>query len=173
MPNKKNIEAVENLKTLISDSRSIILTEYHGLDSNQMNGLRAKVKEAGGKILIAKNTLLKLALEGAKIKEKSVTEALTGPTAVILTGEDSISSIKAIYELVAKLELPKVKGGLIDGKFTPPKKIEILSMLPSREELLARVVGGLNAPLSGFVNVLSGGQRGLVVALRAIAEKKS
>lgn len=173
MPNQTKVEKVKKLKEKIAESKSIIFAEYHGLDANQVNELRSKIKETGAEMTVAKNTLMKIALEEEKAGSKEVNEQLEGPVATFFGYEDAISPIKALAEFAKKFELPTIKIGIIDGEVTSVTKIDILSKLPSKEELLARLVGGLNAPLSGFVNVLGGSQRKLVYALSALADKKA
>lgn len=172
MPNEKNIQNVKELREKVANAKSMVFAEYHGLGANLMNELRATVRETGAEISIAKNTLLKLALKEENVDDPKTEEQLKGPMATIFSYEDAIAPIKALTDFIEKHELPTIKSGIIDGKFATASEINILSKLPSKEELLARVVGGLKSPITGFVNVLGGPQRGLVTVLKAISEKK-
>jgi len=173
MPNEKKLEKVAELKEKISQAKSVVFAEYHGLNANQVNDLRAKVREAGGEMSVAKNTLVKIALQENNASSKEIEEGLEGPVATFFGFEDPIAPIKALAEFAKKIELPKMKVGLVDGVVATAEKLAILSQLPSKEELLARVVGGMKSPLSGFVNVIGGTRKNLVYVLSAVAGKKS
>ena len=187
MPNQKNIDTLNILKEKLAGAKSVIFAEYHGLTSNQVNDLRSKIKESGAEMSVAKNTLIKVALneenpvmKSSKELSAKIDEELKGPIATIFSYSDAIASIKVLAQFAQNLVaqgrevgLPKIKAGIIDGEFASAEKIGILSSLPSREELLAKLVGTLKSPLSGLVNVLNGNQRKLVYALSAIAKKRS
>jgi len=182
MPNQKNIEALNTVKEKLSKAKSVIFAEYHGLTSNQVNQLRSKIKQSGAEMSVSKNTLLKVALDERLSPEagEQLKEQLKGPIATVFSYEDAISPIKILAQFAQNLitqgrevGLPKIKAGIIDGQFTTAEKIGILANLPSREELIARLVGTMKSPLTGLVNVLNGNQRKLVYALSAVAKKKS
>lgn len=172
MPNQKNIQIVENLKEKISRAKSITFAEYHGLSANDVNDLRSKIKENDAEMLIAKNTLLKIALNEEKIDTSDIEEDLKGPTTAIFSYKDPIAPIKTLFDFAKTLELPKVKSAFIEGVYNTAQQVEILSQLPSREELLAQVARGFNSPLTGFANVIGGVQRKFLYALSALSNKK-
>lgn len=172
MPNDKNKQKVEELKEKLSKSNSVIFAEYHGLDANKVNNLRSKIKEAGAEMTVAKNTLVKIALKESKTGTKEVEKDLKGPLAVFFSYEDSIAPIKAIAEFVKTFDLPKVISGIVDGEYLNAERMEVLSNIPSKEELLSQLVRTLKSPLSGIANVLSGTQKNLVYVVSAIAENK-
>lgn len=172
MPNSKKVELVAQLKEKVARSKSIIFTEYQGLSVNQINDLRGKVEDSGAEMVVAKNTLLKIALKDEKVGGKELDEHLKGPTASIFAYEDAIAPLKALVEFAKTAELPTLKAGYVDGVYSKASDLEILSNLPSREELLAQVVGTMKRPISGLVTALGATQRNFVYALSAIAEKK-
>lgn len=172
MPNKENTDIVKSLKDKVSRSKSVIFTDYLGLSAQAVNELRARMKEADAEVVVAKNTLIKVALKDEKMDISQVENDLEGPTAAIFSFTDPISPIKALYEFAKKFELPRIKSAFIEGAYNTSSQVEIIKDLPSREQLLGQVVGGLKSPLSGFVGVLGGVQRKFVYALNAIAEKK-
>lgn len=167
MPKQKNIEIVEALQEKLDKAKSVLFAEYTGLDANKMNELRKEIRAEGAEITIAKNTLMKLALPKKEIGEK-----LNGQVMTVFSYEDAVSPLKRLVDFAKEHETPSLKIGLFEGKVTTAEKLAELSQLPSKEELLARVVGGLKSPISGIVNVLGGTQRNFVYALSAIAEKK-
>jgi large subunit ribosomal protein L10 len=172
MPNNKNVEIVEQLKDKLEKSKSVVFVDYQGLSASDVSALRSKISETGAEMAVAKNTLLEVALNEAKLDADKAQEALKGPTAAVFGYEDSVGPIKALFEFAKKLELPKIKSGFVDGLYTSFEQIEVLSKLPSREQLLGTVVSALNSPVAGFVNVLGGVPRKFVYAISAIAEKK-
>lgn len=172
MPNETNKKLVTELSQKVADAKSIVFAEYHGLDANQISDLRKQLRESGSEMTVAKNTLVKLALK-ENGHNGEIEKELEGPVATFFGNEDAIAPIKILSDFAKNFELPKIKIGLVDGKVTNASELEILSNLPSREELLARVVGGLKSPITKIVNVLGGSQRGLVTVLSAIADKKT
>lgn len=171
MPNKKNISLLDNLKQKIKDSKSVAVLEYQGLKVNSLNDLRLKIKENEAEAIVAKNTLMQLALKEEGYKD-NVSEHFKGPTAVVFSYKDPISSLKPIFDFAKDNELPKFKFAFIEGQFTSAQQLKAISELPSKEQLLAKIVGSLKSPLSGFVNVLGGSQRKFVTVLSKIAESK-
>lgn len=172
MPNSKNQTGVQELKEKVAKAKSIILAEYQGLKANDANDFRAKMLEAGAEVSVAKNTLLKIALKEEKVGAGELDKHLKGATVTIFSYADAIAPLKPIIEFSKKLSLPKLKGALIDGRFASVEQLEVLSTLPGREQLIGQVVGLFNTPLTGFVNVLSGSKRKLVIALAEVAKKK-
>ncbi|HSX39031.1 MAG TPA: 50S ribosomal protein L10 [Candidatus Saccharimonadales bacterium] len=172
MPNNKKLESVKELREKVAKAKSIIVAEYQGLKSNDANNFRAKMLEAGAEVTVAKNTLLNIAMKEEKLETEQFSPHLKGSTVTIFAYEDPISPLKAIIDFAKKLQLPKLKGAMIAGKYTTVAELEVLSTLPSRQQLLGQVVSTLNAPLSGFLNVLSGSKRKFVIALAEVAKKK-
>lgn len=172
MPNETNKKLVAELSQKVADAKSIVFAEYHGLDANQISDLRKQLRESGSEMTVAKNTLVKLALK-ENGHNGELEKELEGPVATFFGNEDAIAPIKILSDFAKNFELPKIKIGLVDGKVTNASELEVLSNLPSREELLARIVGGLKSPITGIVNVLGGSQRNLVTVLSAVADKKS
>src|SRR3989344_2030476 len=172
MPNQKNKEQVFALKDKISKAKSIVFTDYKGLNSNQANELRRKLSEEGSEIEIAKNTLLKIALKVSGYEIKEVEKTFEGSTAAILSYSDPISPLKKLFEFIKTAGLPKVKLGIFDGGFLPESDVETLSKLPSKEVLVSKLLSTFNSPIFGFVNVLSGTKRKFVYALNEITKKK-
>ena len=173
MPNQKNQNLVEDIKTKVSKAKSITFVDYLGLKVNDINDFRQKMTDEEAESVIAKNTLMKLALKEEGIQSPEIDEQLKGPTAAIFSYKDPVAYLKPLFEFAKKMELPKIKFAVIEGIYTEADKLETISQLPSKEQLLAQVVGGLKSPLSGFVNVLGGTQRKLVTVLFRIAEDKN
>lgn len=174
MPSEKNLKLVEELKERLSRSKSVTFVDYLGLTADQVNELRQQIKNSNAETLVAKNTLLKIAIE--ENRDTALKEAvndLRGPTMVIFSYGDPISPIKTIFDFGAKLELPRVKSAVIDGKYTSENDVLVIKDIPSKEELYAKVVGSLNSPISGFVLSLNGIKNKFVFAINDLANKKS
>ena len=173
MPNDINKEIVKTLKDKLSKAKSVVFTDYLGIKSGDVNVLRQKMKENDAEMLVAKNTLLKVAI--SEQKNAGMTKAekdLEGPTAAILSYADPINPIKAFFEFTKGAEFPKVKSGVIDDAYFTGEQIDAIKTIPSKEQLLTQVVVAFNSPLSGFANVLSGVQRKFVYAINAISKSK-
>ena len=172
MPNDVNKQLVKELREKVSKSKSIVFADYKGLDANKMNALRAQMEEQHTEVVVAKNTLMKIALKEEKYDISGIETVLKDANAAFIAYDDAISPIKALFDFVKKFEMPKIKAGYIAKDFNTGAQIATISTLPSKEQLLAQVVGGLKAPLSGLVSVLGGSQRKFVYALAAVAKKK-
>ena len=122
-------------------------------------------------MVVAKNTLVKLALSKSKRKELKLDD-VTGQMAVVFAGEDEIAPAKIIYDFAKKTKKPQFIKGILDMDMLTKDKVIELAKLPSKPEMLGRFVGTVAAPLSGFVNVLAGNLRGLVNVLNSVKDAK-
>ena len=150
---------------------SAVLVDYQGMDVARSTDLRRRSREAGVEFVVAKNTLTRRAADEAGVGDLS--EYLVGPTALAFS-EDPVASAKLMAEFADQVESFVLKGGLLEGgRVLDEASVVALSKLPSREQLLAQIVGGISSPLTGLVTVLNNTIQGLVVALGQIAEQKS
>jgi large subunit ribosomal protein L10 len=172
MPNQINQNAVKQLKEKVAKAKSIVVTDYSGLKSNSINELRQTMKNNDAEVSVSKNTLLKIALQEEKVDLTALEKDLEGTNAVIFAYNDAVAPIKALFEFIKKVELPKVKSAIFEGKYTDAAQVEAISKLPSKEQLIAQVVGGFKSPLNGIVRTFSGVQQKFVYALAAVAAKK-
>ena len=150
---------------------SAVLVDYQGMDVARSTDLRRRSREAGVEFVVAKNTLTRRAADEAGCGDLS--RFLVGPTALAFS-EDPVASAKLMAEFADQVESFVLKGGLLEGgRVLDEASVVALSKLPSREQLLAQIVGGISSPLTGLVTVLNNTIQGLVVALGQIAEQKS
>ncbi|MBU0502735.1 MAG: 50S ribosomal protein L10 [bacterium] len=161
---------VDELSEKIETAKVVILSDFRGISVKDMTVLRKKLFANESEFRVLKNTLLKRALEGAGYK--SFEGSLSGPTGVLLGYKDPVAPLKSLVEFFEEVEKGEVKVGIIEKTEVDFDQIQKVAQLPSREELVAKVVGGIKSPLFGLVNVLSGTLRGLVVALNAVKEQK-
>ncbi|MDK2821751.1 MAG: large subunit ribosomal protein [Clostridia bacterium] len=163
-------QIVAELKNKLDKSIVSILTDYRGLDVAEMTKLRRKLREAGVEFKVVKNTLTKRAAHELGFEE--LDSYLEGPTAIAFSETDPVAPAKILNEVTRDNKTFKIKAGILEGNFIDTDKIKALADLPSREELLAKLAGGFQAPISGLVNVLAGNLRNLVYVLEAIRKKK-
>lgn len=174
MPSEKILEQkkqqVSELTESVKSANVGVLVNYSGITVEKDTKLRKQLREAGCDYKVVKNTLLSLAFKEAGID--GLDEYLNGTTAIAI-GTDSYTDAPKILSNYAKEnDNFKVKAGFIDGSAVDVESISALAKLPPKEVLIAQVLGGFNAPIQGFANVLNGTMRGLVIALNAIAEKQ-
>jgi large subunit ribosomal protein L10 len=172
MPNVRNQETVKGLAEKFKSMKGLILTEYHGLTVEEISELRSKLRSLNSEYTVVKNTLSKIALKEAGIGIDSVNN-FSGPTALVIENEDVVSPAKVVMDFAKTHNKLKVRAGYMEGKFVDAAVVEQLSKLPSRNVLIAKMLSAMNAPLSGFVNVLVANIRGLVTVLDAIAKKQA
>lgn len=176
MPSEKILqskkEAVAQLAEKMKGSVAGVLVDFKGISVADDTALRRELRQAGVEYAVCKNSLIRFASKEAGLDE--LAGALDGATAIAISKEDPVAAAKIICDYSTKLKkVFNVKAGYVDGEILSAAQVEDLSKLPSREQLVAQVLAGFNAPISGFANVLNANVRGLVVALNAIAEKQS
>ncbi|MDR0381229.1 MAG: 50S ribosomal protein L10 [Oscillospiraceae bacterium] len=175
MPNAKVLEekkaALAALAEQIKNASAGVLVDYKGINVADDTKLRRELRAAGVEYAVVKNTLLRFAIE--EVGFDALAPVLKGPTALATSAADPVAPAKILNEYARKSNGKfQIKAGFVEGRVVTPVEVGTLADLPPREVLLARMLGGLNAPISGLVNVLNGNIRGLAVALAAIAEKK-
>jgi large subunit ribosomal protein L10 len=164
-------EIVQELADKIKESKSTAIFDYKGLSVPDMVDLRGKLRENKAHLRIVKKTLATLAFKEAGV-EVNVRE-YQGQAAVVFGGENEISIPKALVQFAKEKEQPeKVLGGTLEGSVISGDKMIELSKLPTREELLAKLAGTAQAPVSGFIGALSGNLRNMAQALNSIKESK-
>ena len=161
---------VAELKELLTNSKCAILVDFCGLTVAQDTVLRRKMREAGVNYSVVKNTLLRNAAEEAGIE--GLEPVLEHNTAIAVAPEDPVAVAKTICEFAKENKALKVKIGVLDGKVISAEEIKALAALPPKEVLIAKMLGSMNAPISGFVNVLQGTIRNVVYALEAVRKQK-
>ena len=162
---------VKELTDKFSSAKSLVITDYLGLNVAEITELRSKLREAGVEFKVVKNTLATIAANDVEMEE--MTEFFSGPTAIAFGEEDAVSPAKILVEYAKEHEVLEIKAGFLNGEIISKEKVESLAEIPSREELLAKAFASMKAPLTGLVNVLQGNIRGLVQVLNQIKEEKA
>lgn len=163
-------EVISDIKSRIGDSRGVYFFDYRGLSVQKLNDLRGKLRESGAKATVFKNTFIKRALD--ELNYDCPDSVFKEPTVLLSCEEDIVSPAKVLVDFIKKNEIGTIKGGFLGDKAIDFNEVTRLSKLPTRDELLAKVVGSLNAPISNFVGCLSGVSRNLVYVLSAIQSQK-
>jgi len=162
-------EQLKDISQRLTGSQGLVWAADNGLTVSQTEELRAKLRAEASGLKVVKKTLLKKALEQAKLQAEMEGD---GTLAMAYSETDAVAPARLMHEVSKDNDNFVILGGLLEGKFIDQNKVLALAKLPSRQELLAKLVGSINAPVSGFVNVLAGNLRGLVNILNAIKDKK-
>jgi large subunit ribosomal protein L10 len=165
-------QIVEDLVDKFSRMKGLVFTKFFGLTVNEVEDLRKQCREADVDYVVAKKTLLKVALEKSGVEGINPRD-FEGEVATAISYTDEIAPAKTLAAFAKTHKQVEFIGGILEGKLLDGVAVKSLSLLPSKQELLAKVVGSINAPISGFVNVLAGNLRGLVNVLNGIKEKKA
>jgi large subunit ribosomal protein L10 len=166
MATEKKVKIVESLQETFSKCNIGILTDYRGLKTSDLNDLRRKLREANVEYKVIKNSLARIAAKNAGLEQ--VVASLEGPMAVAFGYGDVTQAVKALSDYIrATKSILSIKGGFLADRVLSAKDLETLARLPSREVLLSRVIGGMQSPIYGLVNVLAGPIRGIMGVLQA------
>ena len=159
------------LTNSLKNAKAAVFTNFQGLKVSESEELRDICRKQNITYVASKKTLLKKALNDAGYEIDA--RSFQGGVATIFGLEDEVAPAQIIANFAKKHNVVRIFGGILEGKFIESSKVEMLSKLPSKQQLLGQLVGTLNAPISGFVNVLAGNLRGLVNVLNGIKEKKA
>ncbi|MFA6306869.1 MAG: 50S ribosomal protein L10 [Patescibacteria group bacterium] len=158
----------------IAKAKSIIFAKYSGLTVKENEDLRAKLRQENNEYYVAKKTLFSLALKDKAIAGLDI-KKFEGQIAAIFGYSDEVSPAKIVGQFKKEKDKEgKIEfiGGILENKYIGMSEVANLATLPSKQELYAKIVGSINAPVSGLVNALAGNIRNLVNVLKAVGEKK-
>ena len=162
---------VKTLSDSIKNAKSVVFANFQGLKVSEAEDLRKTARENEVEVLVAKKTLVKRAYNEAGLGEID-TKAFDGGVVTFLGKNDEVISAKIVNDFAKSHEVVRIFGGVLEGKYVDETVVKSLASLPGKDELLAKLVGSINAPVSGFVNVLGGNMRNLVGVLNAVKESK-
>jgi large subunit ribosomal protein L10 len=161
---------VDELKDTFANAKFAVVADYRGLKVNEFEQLRVSLREQGGLIQVAKNTLLKLAVQGTDFE--GMTQDFAGTTAVAFSFDDPVGSAKALADFTKENQTLVVRSAMYEGKMLSSEDLLALSKLPSKEQLLGQLCSVLNAVPTKLVRTLNAAPSNLVYALQAIKEQK-
>src|SRR5215208_3215957 len=168
-PRPEKVAVVDEVRQRLSDAPAALLTEYRGLKVGELAALRRSLREAGGDYKIYKNTLVRFAARDLGLE---LEELLTGPTAIAFAREDAVGVAKALRDFGRTNPALVVKGGVLGTRPLSAEQARALADVPPREVLLARLAGGLAAPLQQLAGLLQALPRNLAYGLSALIESK-
>lgn len=161
---------LQELKVKFEESKAAVLADYRGLNVTEATKLRRRLREAGCELKVAKNTLASLAAK--QLGLEGLDPYLEGQIAIAF-GKDPVAPAKVLSEFIRETKKMEIKAGILEGNVIDAKGVKELADLPSREVLLAKVLGGMQAPLYGFASVLQGTLRSFVYALEAVRKQRA
>ena len=164
-------QIVQELTKRLKETQATFVADYRGINVEQVTNMRRELTQAGFEDRCVKNNRLKLAIQETPAAD--LREFCAGPTAIALSGDDPVAPAKILTKYAKDIEAFDLKAGVLDGKLLTVAEIGALADLPSREELLAKMLGSLNAPVSNFVGTMAAIPRSLVQVLNAIGQAKS
>ncbi len=171
MARADKIARVEEIRRMFQEHEVIFLTDFSGLNVEEINGLRFQLRDIGAEYRVLKNTLTLLAIKDTD--REGMSEMMMGPVAAAFVSGDPMAVAKELTTFARTSQKLEIKGGYMEGKVLKAADIRSIATLPSREVLLARVSGALKSPIYNLHNVLAGPCRKLVYALQAVADAKS
>lgn len=161
---------VGELNETFSKAKFAVVTDYRGLKVTELEKLRHVLRENDAQFQIAKNTLLRLAVKGTEYE--ALTESFTGTTAIAFSFEEPVGPAKALAAFSKEFEALEIRSAALEGSILSAADVVALSKLPSKDELLGKLLGTMAAVPTGFVRVLNGIPQKLVYGLQAIKEQK-
>lgn len=170
MARPEKTAAVEKVTESFKTARSVVLNDFTGLDVEKISELRKLCREANVEFRVVKNTLAKLGVR--ETEAAGLEKYFEGPTALAISRESENIGAKILAKFAEEHEAPRFKAGFVDGNVVDATAVLTLSQLPSKEELLSKVLAGLKSPASGLVSVMQGPLRGLIGCLNQIKDQK-
>ena len=170
MPNNENLETVKNIKEDLDGHSAMWVVDYRGLTVAEVQDLRRQVSETDAFMKVYKNTLMHLALK--ELNMVDMDEVLSGPNAFVFANNDPVASAKVLKTFSKEHEVLEIKAGIMDGEFYDKDRVLAVAALPSREELLAKLVGTLQNPMARTVRLLNWTIEKFVRTAFAIVEQK-
>ncbi len=170
MNKQEKTQEMEALKSVLQGQPPTFVLAYRGLTVNQVSALRKKVRATSSRYRVVKNRLALRVIKGTPYE--GLAAHFQGPTAIAYSSKDPALLAKALEEFTKDNQGLQVKAALVDGRIVDPQSIKALASLPSREVLMARLLGALNAPMTRLVQVLKAPHRDLVRVMNEIAKKK-
>ena len=171
MARPEKVTEVKALAERIQSAQSMILADYTGLTVGQMTRFRRTCREKSVECRVVKNRLARIAADDSQLAVMK--DYLKGPTAILFGPDSQVDPAKIAVEFAKDNEAMKIKGGFVDGLYLDPQQVVALSKTPSREELIAKMMGSINSPLTGLAAAMNGVIAALARTIEAVAKQKA
>lgn len=164
-------EKIDEIKSKIEKAQVAVITDYKGLSVEEITNLRRAIQQDGGDYMVTKNTLAKIAIKGTPYEV--LADKLSGPVALAFGFKDPVTPAKAVKTFIDKVKKGEILGAVLDGKLLSVEETKELAALPSKEELIAKLLGSLNSPASGIVGSINAVMAQLTRAMAAVRDQKT
>jgi large subunit ribosomal protein L10 len=171
MPTNEKQMLIAEIKERLKSSAGVILADYRGLTVKDMRVLRTSLTETGGEVTVYKNSLAQIAIR--ELELPSMDEFLAGPTVFVFTPEDPVASAKALLAFAKERKVFAFKGGLIEGRIVSAADVKAIAALPSREELIAKLMGTMLNPVRNFMAMANAPVGAFARVVQAVADQKA
>jgi large subunit ribosomal protein L10 len=171
MPKESKSAAVAEIKEKLNGAVGVILADYRGLSVKEMQELRSKIRQSGGEVKVYKNTLTEIALR--ELAMPTMDDLLAGPTAFIFASEDPVGPAKALVDFGKDHAALELKGGFVQNAIVDVAGIKAIASLPSREELVAKLMGTMLNPVRGFMSMANAPAGAFARVVQAVADQKA
>lgn len=162
-------QVVADFSKKMEGFQAAVLTHYRGLNVEQVNTLRRRLREEKIAYHVVKNTMMKLAAKGTDLEK--INDYFKGPTAIAISHDDPVSLAKILTEFVKTQPQLEIKVGLIQGRVILPEEIKTLANLPSRDFLLAQILGGIQVPAQELAGIIQSALQQVVGVVNARADQ--
>lgn len=170
MIRSEKVAVVKEITEIFKEAKGIFVTDFKGLDVEKMGELRRRCREVSVKYIVVKNTLARIAAKNSDWNQ--LVEHLQGPSAIAYSYDDPSAPARVITKFAKEHEKPTIKVSIFEGSFYGPESVQEIASLPSKEILLARLVGGLSGPIQGLTGRLHGLLQKLVMTVDAVRQSK-
>lgn len=143
---------VDQISEELNGAKAAVLVDYRGITVEQDTELRKQLREAGVIYKVYKNTMINFAVKGTEFEELS--KHLEGPTAIAISKEDATAPARILYNFAKNAPKLELKAGVVDGTYYDEKGIQVIATIPSREELLSKLLGSMQSPITNFARVI-------------------
>lgn len=143
---------VDQISEELNGAKAAVLVDYRGLTVEQDTELRKQLREAGVVYKVYKNTMINFAVKGTEFEELS--KHLEGPTAIAISKEDATAPARILFNFAKNAPKLELKAGVVDGAYYDEKGIQVIATIPSREELLSKLLGSMQSPITNFARVI-------------------
>jgi len=171
MARPEKIAEVQAIAERIDSAQSMILADYTGLTVEQMTIFRRSCRAQSVECRVVKNRLARIAADKSGLE--AMKDHLNGPTAIVFGAESQVDPAKIVADFAKENEAMEIKGGFLDGEFLDKAQVMALAKTPSRDELLAKMMGSINSPATGLVGTINGVAAALARVIDAAAKEKA